>query len=283
VLLLVRHAPQKSACYCFFVQYARIHADFSDHRATPLGFLWADTSQKLLVVHLRLAQDSPLLTKCGSVALVTFFVSENGIHFHGAQPLLATVLPVALHPPSVLVARAASTIKELISAVQLDCFGGFDNPDGALVDASLEFMAQMAAGNADAAVSAMRSVQDPRAWSAMASVSVRSGRLEVLELCLSSMEHLGAARAMREEASRTSEHGTIVGAVAVQLGLIDDAILAFQAARAWRPLCRLYQALDQWEDAIRIASEHDRIRLRAVHCAYARHLEAQVGSPCLLP
>jgi intraflagellar transport protein 140 len=220
-----------------------------------------------------------MFSTCGTIALATMFATESGLHFHGVQPLSPTVQPVALHPPSVFVAGGASTGGDPVTDVPLACFAGFDNLEAALVDASLEFMAQMAAGNADAAVSAVRSVKDPRVWSAMAAVSVRSGRLEVLELCLSNMEHLSAARALREQLGRGPEKRAVVGAVAVQLGLIDDAIAAFKAARAWRPLCNLYQALDRWEYAIQIAEEHDRVRLRAVHCSYARHLEAQVQLP----
>lgn len=158
---------------------------------------------------------------------------------------------------------------------------GLEGASAAVRASLIEFMLHMAEGNTDAALKAMKAVRDPAVWQTMAAVSVRSQQLDVLELCLSNIENLAAARAVREEKARQAAHGgppnkgAVIGAAAVHLGLEGDAANILEASKAWPQLLRLRCAQGRWDDALAVARKHHRIHLRATHCEYGRALEAQ--------
>jgi intraflagellar transport protein 140 len=77
------------------------------------------------------------------------------------------------------------------------------------------------------------------------------------EHCLGNMQHICGSRALRESAS-TAELDARVGLVAVQLGLTDDAARLFSSCERWDLLEQLHAGSGNWQEALQVASKHDR-------------------------
>ena len=65
-----------------------------------------------------------------------------------------------------------------------------------------------------------------------------------------------------------------VAAVAVHLGLTDEAERLYRGCDRHDLLNRLYQASGRWKDAVALASKRDRIHLKTTHYNHAKHLES---------
>jgi hypothetical protein len=65
-----------------------------------------------------------------------------------------------------------------------------------------------------------------------------------------------------------------VGAVAVALGLVNEAQKLFAGCGRYDLLNKLHQAAGEWDSALAVAERYDRIHLKATHFQLARHLES---------
>jgi len=61
---------------------------------------------------------------------------------------------------------------------------------------------------------------------------------------------------------------------AVQLGLLDDAEKLYVECERFDLLNKLYQASGQWDKALKVAKEKDRMNLKTTYYLYAKHLES---------
>jgi intraflagellar transport protein 140 len=93
------------------------------------------------------------------------------------------------------------------------------------------------------------------------------------EFCLGSMEHVRGSWALRSS-QQHAELDARIGCVAVQLGLVADAERLFANCQRWDLLGQLQAARGDWDAALDVATQHDRVRLKAMSHARARHLEA---------
>ena len=108
---------------------------------------------------------------------------------------------------------------------------------------------------------------------------VKTKRLDVAEICLGNMGHARGARAVREviaeqAAGGDAEPDVAAAMVAVQLNLLDEAARLYEACGRHDLLNSLHQATGEWDKALAVAKEKDRIHLRSTHYAYARQLES---------
>ncbi len=83
------------------------------------------------------------------------------------------------------------------------------------------------------------------------------------------MENARGARAAREARS-IPELDARVAAVAVHLGMVEDAKRMYISAERFDLLNRLYRASGQWEKALEVAEKNDRIHLKSTHYAFAQ-------------
>ena len=89
------------------------------------------------------------------------------------------------------------------------------------------------------------------------------------EHCLGKMENARGARAAREARS-IPELDARGAAVAVHLGMLDDAKKLYISSERYDLLNRLYRASGQWDKALEVAEKSDRIHLKSTHYAYAQ-------------
>jgi intraflagellar transport protein 140 len=65
----------------------------------------------------------------------------------------------------------------------------------------------------------------------------------------------------------------VVLQVAIQLGLLDDAVRLYIECKRYDLLGELYRAAGLWERALHITEQYDRIHLKTTHHQYAQHLD----------
>ena len=167
-----------------------------------------------------------------------------------------------------------SKIVKIYSKVMRD-FVGLDEINETVKTALLDFSYYLTLGKLDEAYRVVKAINSPTIWENMAQMCVKTKRLDVAEVCLGNMGHArgaAAVRAAKKDPRSTPE--VVVGVLAVQLGLLDDAAQLFRDAGRFDMLNVLYQSAGLWDKAIATADSKDRIHLKTTHYQYARHLES---------
>jgi len=174
------------------------------------------------------------------------------------------------------VPNAFYTLKETgaVGAKPLRDFVGIDSADGDTRSALLDFSYYMATGNMDAAYQAVQNVDNTAVWTNMAHMCVKSKRLDVAQVCLAHMGHIRGLRALRQAIAREPEVDAQVAMLAIQLGLLSEAVKLYLSAGRYDLLNMLYRRAGLWKKAEQVAESKDRIHASSTHFAVARHYEA---------
>eukprot|EP01138_Halocafeteria_seosinensis_P001712 gb/GECG01001755.1/.p1 GENE.gb/GECG01001755.1/~~gb/GECG01001755.1/.p1 ORF type:complete len:1428 (+),score=214.78 gb/GECG01001755.1/:1-4284(+) len=251
----------------------------------PIHHTWDQTEPKLLAVQTeRLGdalasaeeeqkesgEDSPL-------EVLTFFCHadiEGGISLHDALSMDTqhTGLLGLYVPYVTMTLRPGDNAG--FDNVPLRDFSGIEDCDEETKTAIINFSYELAKGNMDAAHRAVKTIDSPHVWHNMAFTCVKSKRLDVAEICLSNMGHLRGVRALHAVREREPEPEAAIAMVAVQLGLLADAARLYSSCHRWDLLNKLYQQSGEWEKALNIAKNRDRIHLSDTHFSYAKFLES---------
>lgn len=147
--------------------------------------------------------------------------------------------------------------------------------------ALVDFSYYLTIGNLDEAHKAVKLVKSTAVWENMARMCVKTKRLDIADVCLGNMGHARGARAVREAVDKytdadgnLTEPDVCAAIVALQLGQTAEAERLYEGCGRHDLLNELYQASGQWDKALALAKEKDRIHLKSTHYAYARQLEA---------
>jgi intraflagellar transport protein 140 len=151
-------------------------------------------------------------------------------------------------------------------------FAGVESASSETIDALIAFAMKLAMKDHDGAYKAVKTMTGAAAWRAAARGCIRNKRLEAAEFCLGNMGHLRGARAARD-ARKEPELDARVAAVAVHLGLVEEAERLYERCGRHDLLNELLQASGRWDEALRVASARDRIHLKTTHYNRAKHLE----------
>ncbi|KAJ9573631.1 hypothetical protein L9F63_008972, partial [Diploptera punctata] len=246
----------------------------------PLSHHWDEEEPRLLICK---GVNKYEMIAC-EVVLVMFFVTADS-----EQLLLQDVTPLqpdiynkllSVHTPHfILLCRHSPQQGNKVSsgAVQrlvMRDFEGLQNCDKATRDAVLDFSYNMSIGNMDEAFRAIKTIHSESVWESLARMCVKTKRLDVAFVCLGHMKHARGASALRD-AMKEPQLEARVAMLAIQLGLMEDAERLYASCGRWDLLNEMYQAGGEWEKALRVAEEQDRIHLRSTYFNYARHLEVR--------
>jgi hypothetical protein len=86
------------------------------------------------------------------------------------------------------------------------------------------------------------------------------------------MKNARGTRAVRL-AKQEPEKEVAVAAVAIELGMLEDAERLYKECGRYDLLVKLYMAAGKWTEALKLSSSNDRIHLKTVHYLYAKYLE----------
>ena len=210
------------------------------------------------------------------LVVYTLFAARDDIVLQESHPMPAgfeSLLGVAV--PSLYVCRKSAHEEGggVCFSVTMRDFLGMERADAETRAALLDFNYNLAVGDSDAAFAAVKTIKNPDVWENMAHMCIKNKRLDVAEMCLGNMGHVRGARAVRD-AAEEPELDARVAAVAVHLGLTDEAERLYRGCDRHDLLNRLYQASGRWKDAVALASKRDRIHLKTTHYNHAKHLES---------
>nr|CAD7263177.1 unnamed protein product [Timema shepardi] len=215
----------------------------------------------------------------GEVVLVTFFTCpEVGLIVQDVQSLPENhhkLLGVCT-PHYLLLSKPSSQLPKvgLVKRMAMRDFEGLESCDKATREAVLNFSYNMTTGNMDEAFRAIKTIRSEVVWESLAKMCVKTKRLDVASVCLGHMKHARGAMALRQ-AAHEPELEARVAMLAVHLGLMDEAERLYEQCGRYDHLNALYQAAGEWDKAMRVAEEHDRIHLRATCHNYASYLEGK--------
>nr|CAD7423412.1 unnamed protein product [Timema monikensis] len=233
----------------------------------------------------------------GEVVLVTFFTCpEVGLIVQDVQSLPENhhkLLGVCT-PHYLLLSKPSSQLPKvgLVKRMAMRDFEGLESCDKATREAVLNFSYNMTTGNMDEAFRAIKTIRRSAnkliwqfnlscetcssevVWESLAKMCVKTKRLDVASVCLGHMKHARGAMALRQAAHEPVLEAR-VAMLAVHLGLMDEAERLYELCGRYDRLNALYQAAGEWDKAMRVAEEHDRIHLRATCHNYASYLEGK--------
>ncbi|KAH7689495.1 hypothetical protein AAVH_40505 [Aphelenchoides avenae] len=108
----------------------------------------------------------------------------------------------------------------------------------------------------------------------MAQMCVKTRRIDVARVCLGHMRNARAARALRLSIQTGDSVDVQAARLAVELGMIEEAIAIYASVSRYDMVNKIYQAQNKWNEAFEVAEKHDRIHLRNTHYNYAKYLES---------
>mgnify|MGYP001459525914 FL=1 len=154
-------------------------------------------------------------------------------------------------------------------------FVGLEESDKATRDAVIKFSFYLSIGNMEEAFKSIKTIRNQHVWGNLARMCVKSQRLDVAAICLGKMEHAAGARALRQinESAGTEEKDVKTAVLAVYLGMYEEAEQLLIRSKRFDLLNKLYQDSGQWEKALEVAENVDRIHLRSTFYNFAKHLE----------
>ncbi|KAG5176880.1 putative intraflagellar transport protein 140 [Tribonema minus] len=166
--------------------------------------------------------------------------------------------------------------QQLVCSRIMRDFAGLDSSlvfDEKVAQALVDFSYYLTVGDMDHAYAAVRLIRSPSVWENMAHMCVKTKRLDVAEVCLGNMGYARGAAAVRLAKEHEPELEARIAQVAIQLGLLDDAVRLYTECSRYDLLVVLYRSAGLWERALATAEAYDQIHLRATHHLYAKHLE----------
>ncbi|XP_077407490.1 intraflagellar transport protein 140 homolog isoform X1 [Vanacampus margaritifer] len=187
-----------------------------------------------------------------------------------SEEVSATSAPANQSQPS---RGSFALFPQMVSRRALRDFEGLENCDKSTRDAMLNFSFYLTVGHMDEAFKSIKLIKSKAVWENMARMCVKTRRLDVARVCLGNMGNARAAKALKE-AEAEPEPEAHIAALAIQLGMLEDAEKLYKSCQRYDLLNNLYQAAGQCEKALEIAENHDRIHLRTTYYHYARYLES---------
>ncbi|XP_074520074.1 intraflagellar transport protein 140 homolog [Halichoeres trimaculatus] len=274
----------------------------------PVSHFWDETEPRLFVcetVPISSESSSTSFLDTLDVSVVTLFCTqEHGLLLQdyylrppGLQALLALDVPhyyfsckpgekdqeltevaskasAPQHQPQPQPSRgAAPQIPHMVSRRALRDFVGLEDCEKATRDAMLNFSFYLTIGDMDEAFKAIKLIKSKAVWENMARMCVKTRRLDVARVCLGNMGNARAAKALKEAESEPEPEAQ-VAMLAIQLGMLEDAIKLYRSCHRYDLLNTFYQASGQWKLALETAENQDRIHLRTTYYNYAKYLES---------
>uniref|UniRef100_A0A1B6C8A4 Intraflagellar transport protein 140 homolog n=1 Tax=Clastoptera arizonana TaxID=38151 RepID=A0A1B6C8A4_9HEMI len=162
----------------------------------------------------------------------------------------------------------------IVDNILMRDFEGLENCDANTKSAVLNFSFSLSIGDIDQAFKAIRNVNSIAVWSSLARLCVKARRLDVARVCLGNMKDARGMMTLRH-VQDYPEIEAQLAALAVHLGLIEEAEKLYKSCNKWDLLNKFYQNRGQWDKAISLAEEKDRIHLRHTYHCYAKYLEVK--------
>lgn len=108
-------------------------------------------------------------------------------------------------------------------------------------------------------------------WMQLSTIAIKKRDLDVVLFCVTKMKMARAARDARRLLVSSKTHHEALASLSMNLGMVDEAIVIIKESGDEEALCRVYQEMNNWTEAIETAG---RMNLQTVYYNYAKKLEA---------
>ncbi|CAH0395649.1 unnamed protein product [Bemisia tabaci] len=212
-----------------------------------------------------------------SVKLINLFVSpDHGIVTQDQVTMSESFISLlAVDSPNYIILQKPSASQKVkIENLLMKDFSGCSSCPEETRKAILNFGFYLCINDMDNAFKSIANVKSVAVWTSLARMCVKSQRLDVAKVCLGNM-HDARGVLMLRNAEKEPEIEARTAALAIHLGMREEAELLYRKCGRYDLLNQLYRSSDQWEKAIKIAEEKDRIHLRNTYHNYAKYLESK--------
>ena len=260
---------------------------------------WDREEPRLLVAEARLVPGaeradirtqlaSPILPQASpahTVIVSMFVLEDSGVVVHDCNPAEEDTLKLlAMSVPNyILLKNSKSVGQSLVQKKMLRDFAGLQMTDKKTKDAIVNFSMYLCIGNMDEAFKAIKTIKSEHVWENMARMCVKTKRLDVAAICLGNMGHAAGARAVRKAIKSKEDPDVQAAILAVHLNMLEEAERLLIGCGRFDMLNKLYQDSGQWNKALDVCENNDRIHLRNTYYNYAKHLEAMGDLPSAVP
>ncbi|XP_023331155.1 intraflagellar transport protein 140 homolog [Eurytemora carolleeae] len=209
-----------------------------------------------------------------TVVVSLFVLEDHGIVTQDISPMSDEYVKlIGLKVPHYFLLRNPNSFYSPVEKKIIKDFAGLEKSDKKTKDAIVNFSMYLSIGNMDEAFKAIKAIKSEKVWENMARMCVKTKRLDVAAICLGNMGHAAGARAVRQ-AVKSKESPEVQAAIlAVHLGMIEEAEHILVGCQRYDILNKLYQDSGQWNKALDICENNDRIHLRNTYYNFAKHLE----------
>ena len=166
---------------------------------------------------------------------------------------------------------ANENINYTLSNIFLKQFAGVDPKDEVSSTSIMNFNYHLTNGSMDDAYKSIKHINSPEIWTNMAKMSIKNRRIDVAETCIANMQFARGAKALRELSGK--DDLSKLAAVAILLNMLDEAKKLLEEAERYDLLNELYQNENDWDKALEIAEEKDRINLKSTYFKAAQNFE----------
>lgn len=150
------------------------------------------------------------------------------------------------------------------SSLILPQFEGLDSSDEHSRKSLMELNFHLATGDIDAAFNSIRSINNAGVWKSLAPMCAQAKRIDLSNLCFGRMEEAGSAIVLHRITDRDSDETNAICFIDCQLGLVDEAKKLAYANRRFDVLANIHASLSEWDQAIQVCSNQDRIHLKSM-------------------
>lgn len=239
---------------------------------TPSEAKWELTDSRFFVVYGVFKDENGLTSK----GLQSFFVIDNGeVKKHDVFQNQTLDGLFAVKIPNILgIVKDRTTnenINYTLTSIKMKQFSGIDNSDPLSKEAIINFNYYLTEGNMDEAHRSIKSISSTEIWNNMARMSIKSRRLDVAETCIANMRFARGAKALRD--LKGKDDLSKLASVAILLNMLEEAKELLREAKRYDLLNDLFQHENNWEAALKVAEENDRINLKLTQYKAAQNYE----------
>ncbi|XP_050534466.1 intraflagellar transport protein 140 homolog isoform X2 [Daktulosphaira vitifoliae] len=169
--------------------------------------------------------------------------------------------------------------KQKSDSLKVDCllmkeFEGIDSLTEDIRKAIMNFSYNLCLGDIDLAFDFISNINNAEIWTSLAKMCVKTKRIDVAEICLGHMKDCRGIAIIRSMSSE-KELETKVAALAMHLGMNDEAEELLKTCHRYDLLNKFYRSCNQISASLSVAETKDRIHLRNTYYHVGRHLEIQ--------
>lgn len=243
--------------------------------------------------------------RLGEYGVSSFFVATDGTilpqetfttkwKFIGLQ--VPNFVMVSMPNSSDTVSSAPKSIPSIIRQ-RLRDFQGIDKVDDETRCNLMNFSYYLTVGDLDEAYRSVETIKSCSIWENMARMCVKTRRLDVAQICISNLSSSKGASARiasslfaNQDIEAASDTQTAADSeqmklamIAIDLEMYDEAEQLLTDCGRFDVIVKMYQALGQWQKAIEVAEQHDRVNLRAAYYQYAEYLKESGNIEAAVP